>query len=412
MAYAKTITNANVATRFSAEFMAYALNHSYFGQFIGPSKRIAVAADGDPRVKRIIQSSANAIIQHRMEMGKAKGDGITIPMIYPLVGHGRVGTAGNAAAHATASLENHEEGIVDYAFKLLLKEWGHATRDTGTLTRQEAIFSWDSVAMQALGQWWGTMLDQATWNSLAGLAFVGDDATPADVGGGILVPATTPTRKLTGGMAAGVLGLHTTDATLLATEFMCLELISEARRLAIATEPIMRSVNIEGEDCYCLFMSPKQARDLKNNAGVSVANVFNTVHQNASVRGRTNPLFKHAFGFWDGVALFEYKREEKRYGVTGDVAALTTNTYDGTDAVTVANGFVNGGATTGTARAVFCGAQAAMHAYGMTPKFVTENFDYQREHGVSVQSLIAIEKPCYNSKDYGVMCIDTAVKGG
>ena len=70
-------------------------------------------------------------------------------------------------------------------------------------------------------------------------------------------------------------------------------------------------------------------------------------------------------------------------------------------------------------RAVFLGAQAAMLAMGadFNPpargqpgsafKWVEETFDYQRQLGVSAQSLIGMKKSVFNSLDFGAITIST-----
>ena len=49
-----------------------------------------------------------------------------------------------------------------------------------------------------------------------------------------------------------------------------------------------------------------------------------------------------------------------------------------------------------------------MWAWGAKPKIVTAEFDYGREHGISWQAMFAVGKPVFNSKDYGVISLQTA----
>ena len=54
------------------------------------------------------------------------------------------------------------------------------------------------------------------------------------------------------------------------------------------------------------------------------------------------------------------------------------------------------------------GEQALAWAWGARPKVVAEEFDYQREHGFAVSMMSAVEKPVFNSLDYGSIGIYTS----
>lgn len=62
-------------------------------------------------------------------------------------------------------------------------------------------------------------------------------------------------------------------------------------------------------------------------------------------------------------------------------------------------------------RAVFCGAQAVAMAWGSgyseQPKYIEDLFDYDRQFGVSVQSIIGAKKLQFNSKDFGTIVMST-----
>ena len=64
-----------------------------------------------------------------------------------------------------------------------------------------------------------------------------------------------------------------------------------------------------------------------------------------------------------------------------------------------------------TRRAVFCGAQAISLAWGQgyseAPKYEEDLFDYNRQFGVSVQTIIGAKKMQFNSKDFGTIVMST-----
>jgi hypothetical protein len=61
---------------------------------------------------------------------------------------------------------------------------------------------------------------------------------------------------------------------------------------------------------------------------------------------------------------------------------------------------------------VLLGAQSAVAAFGMKNapdkyKTVEELFDYQRELGVSVQTVLGMKKTVFNSSDFGCVVVST-----
>lgn len=405
MSYSDTeISAGNIVDQWSAEFFQYGLKNMFFSKFIGaPMKNLFWAGKTPGEVT--ILTNPNALIQLKMQLTKKKGDTVTFPRISPLVGHGRVAKPGTLD---TGSLEDHEEGVTDYEFPVELRDWGHATRDEGPLVRQQAMWDPDRVARTALGLWFAQALDAATYCAMAGLSYTGDSATPADIGGTDLVTIAAPSRKIVGGMKAGTFTARTTDAALDDEEYMCLEMIDECVAQAESTEPIIRPIIIDGQPKYLMFLSPGQVRDLRANAGASTALIWSDTMMYAELRGNKNPLFTNAIGSYNNVLLYKYQRCQTRSNETdgdsedltvtgtafdtGDI--LTTGVWDETDRY--------------AHRALFCGACAAVHAWGKKPEFVAKEFDYGRQHGFAVKMLLGIGRPEFNSVDYGVCVVDTA----
>ncbi len=60
---------------------------------------------------------------------------------------------------------------------------------------------------------------------------------------------------------------------------------------------------------------------------------------------------------------------------------------------------------------MFCGAQAAALAWGQgyseQPKYEEELFDYSRQFGVSVQTIMGAKKMQFNSKDFATIVLST-----
>jgi len=368
-----------VAEKWSAKFFKYGLQNMFFSKFIGKTSNLNTV----PKNHRpdLIQTSAEAMIQVVMDLTKSEGDGITFPLLYPLTGNGQV----------NGILEGNEVGILNYAWKQSVLDWGHATRDGGALTRQQAAFAWDPAARESLARWYGRALDAATYCALAGLGFAGDNAVD-------LIAASAPSRKLVCGnlAATGVFDTHATSAALLATEYFGLDVVGYARRVAVASEPIIRPLRIDGEDMYLMFIHPYQSKALKASSD------WKTLQQSSvAYKLKKNPIFNGMLGVYDNVILYEYQRTQTRLGDGGAEDLTTTgNTWDTGDS--------NANAVR-SARAIFAGAQAAVHAYASKPKFTRKDFDYGNKHGYAVRMLVGVGRPEFNSVDVGTMTVETAI---
>ena len=229
---------------------------------------------------------------------------------------------------------------------------------------------------------------------MAGISMVDDGGTVQ------IVTGTAPSRKLVGGTQAGTTTFRTTDAALDAAEYMSFEMIDEARRKAMddSSGPTLPPIVVGGREMYYAFLHPKQVRDLRYDAGGSVNITWKEAQMNAAARGPENPIFRHSLGIYNDVALFEYPRVASRTG-TGAGESLTANTFD--------TGDVTKSGTTAY-RALFCGAGAAVHAYGSMPSMVDKTFEYGTQKGRCLQTICAVGRPEFNSIDYGVSVIDTA----
>ncbi len=99
-----------------------------------------------------------------------------------------------------------------------------------------------------------------------------------------------------------------------------------------------------------------------------------------------NPIYTGALGEYNNVILHQDKR------------------------VTV--GITNAGATVTTVRrAAFCGAQAAVFAYGgdggQEMSWVEELFDYKNQLGIAAGMIWGLKKTMFNSLDFGTLTIST-----
>lgn len=399
-----SITANLIVKQWSKQFFKYGLGKMYFSKFIGSWGQAFDPAMNDKQ--DVVLSDPNALVQVKMDLSRTNGDTITFPMLAPLSGNGRAQKAtaaqGGSGQNTVRALEGNEEAMIQYSFPVTLLEWAHSVRTIGKLMERQPAFSVSDSMTANLGLWWARVLDLATYNAMAGISMLDDGGTVK------IVTGTAPSigRKLVGGCKAGTVTFRTTDAALDAAEYMSFEMVDEARRKAMAELlpdgttacPTIRPIISGGREMYYMFLHPKQVRDLRYDAGASVNITWKEAQMNAAARGAENPIFRNSLGIYRDVALFEYPRVASRAG-TGAAEDLTANTFD--------TGDVMKNGTTGY-RALFCGAGAAVHAYGSMPDFVDKTFEYGTQNGRCLQTIIAIDRPEFNSIDYGVMAVDTA----
>jgi N4-gp56 family major capsid protein len=104
--------------------------------------------------------------------------------------------------------------------------------------------------------------------------------------------------------------------------------------------------------------------------------------------GSKSPIYTGALGEYNNVVLHKWNRLP--FGISN------ANTYQ-----------------TSTRRGVFAGAQAAAVGFGKEFskgshfKWIEELFDYERELGVSAQTIWGIKKSVFNGADFGVIPFTT-----
>lgn len=329
----------------------------------------------------------NNIIQIKGDLKKSNGDTITIPLTAKLSGNGVTGDS---------ELEGNEEAISPYYDQVVISQKRFAVRLTGRLDEQMNAYNMRQDAKNKLSIRLQEFLERQFFMKLAGVA----NLTITDVAGTVVAADATwsntadqvPTADSAAGYGARYLCAdYTSGATsLAATDLLTPELISKAKVKAMIASPQVRPLKINGSNYYVLFVHPYQALDLKNNA------TFAQARREADVRGKDNPIFTGALGIWDGVIIKEHE-----YVPFLDISVAGHNfesSSAGTDYAAV-----------DAYRALLCGKQAAVYAQCNNDNgWVEETFDYKNKVGFATGIIGGIQKMTFNSKDYGVISIDTA----
>lgn len=298
----------------------------------------------------------NCIIQEKEEFKKEAGDKLTFDLIMKLTGAGVTGDN---------TLEGNEEAPNIYTDSVTIDQIRHAIRLNGLMTEQRATFDMRMKATQLLAIWMAeTLEDQYMFRALSG-------DTTLSFG----QAQTAPTATIYGGGKAS-------DATLTTADTFDLTLIDKAVTTAVLASPKIRPVLINGDYYFICVLSPKQVRDMRTNI---TSGQWLDIQKAISERGiDRSPIARGSLGMYNQTLLFshEFVQTYTNFGAGANVVG---------------------------ARALFCGAQSAVVAYKESaPSYVEKSFDYSNQTGFKVGRIWGLKKCVFNSKDFGVIVIDTA----
>ncbi len=336
------------------------------------AKSLAVEALKETYIGRFIGSSPSSLIHMKQELSKGAGDRITFGLRMQLNGDGV--TEGQ-------TLEGNEESLTTYSDNLLINELAHAVRvkNNGTIDAQRVPFNLREEAKDGLKDWYAGRIDQVFFNHICGYT----PATSSVYIGNNTIIAPSATRRLYGGSATTDQGLTTAS-----TDSLTLALIDKAVEVAKTASPMLRPVRVNGEDMFVMFIHPTQTTSLRTSTTTGNWQDIQKAAMTGGLVGN-NPIFKGSLGVYNNVILHESTR------VTQGVHSST------------------GAAVSNTRRAVLCGAQAAAIGYGQkfsggeNYNWVEELFDYERELGVSAQTVWGLKKTVFNSVDFSTIVIST-----
>lgn len=332
------------------------LKATYFGKFMG--------------------TGSSAMIHVKTEPSKGAGDELTFGLRMQLNGDGV--TEGQ-------TLEGNEEALATKSDKLRLNELMHAVRvkSENSIDAQRVPFSMRSEGKDGLQDWFSDRFDTTMFNHLCGNTLVTDDRYR----GNNVITAPSAGRIIR--------SIGSDDATVQAdnTKTFNLGLIDYAVEAAKTASPLIRPIKVGGEDKWLCFLHPYQVTDLRTNTN---SGQWLDIQKAALAggAGTKSPIYTGALGEYNGVILHE--------------------------ALRICQGISNAGALQAdTRRAVLCGAQAGALGWGQkfdggktgaNYKWIEETFDYQRELGISAQTVWGIKKTTFEGVDFGTIVITTYAK--
>lgn len=241
--------------------------------------------------------------------------------------------------------------------------------------------------MMGLSDWWADRWDTWAFNQLGGYTpqtdtrYTGHNAV------------TAPTRQVWPAAVTTDQGLNTATGV---TDVFTLTLIDKAVELAKTGTPPIRPIMIDGEKWFIVFIHPYQTTSLRAFPVTSTAQVTWYDLQKSFLQGTgsaQNALFTGALGTYNGCILHESNRVPQ--GVNSSTGA----------AVTTAR------------RAILCGAQAAVAAFGQghdknSYDWFEQLFDYGNKLGVKAGCISGLKKSVYNSTDFGTVVMSSKAIAG
>jgi len=337
------------------------------------SKKTFYEALSQTHASQFMGSDPGSLLQVVTETQKDAGDTVHVPLLVDLTGDG---------VSEGTSLEGNEEALTYYRDSLYINELAHAVELKERIDKQRVPMRLREDARMMLQQWYANRIDTMFFNQLAGVS-----TETRGVYNGFNSPLD-PSSSSAGNTNAqriiyGGLGNHTTENSLSASgtaDTFSLTSIDVAVNLAKRTSPPIRPIKVGNQDYYVCFIHPDQARSLRTTTSTGG---WLDIQKAAMMGGEVNenPIFTGALGVYNNTVIHENRR------------------------VPLAPG------TTTVRRAIFCGAQAGLMAYGKgyseRGDWVEEYFDYQRRFGVSWQTIFGMKKTRFNGSDFGSIVIST-----
>lgn len=329
--------------------------------------------------RKFVGTSENSVIQRKTELESDSGDRISFDLSVQLRGEHTEGDR---------RLEGKEESLKFYTDEVIIDQARKAVSAGGKMTRKRTAHNLRSVAKGRLGDYWSRFMDEMTFMYLSGARGINADFLfPLGYTGhaGNTLQAPDAGHILYAGSA-------TSKGTITSSDKMNRLLIERAAVQATmlqAQDPEaanMVPVSMEGEERYCVVMSPFQEHDLR----VADATGWLEIQKAAAgAEGKNNPLFKGSLGMINNVILHSHRNAIRfsDYGTGQDLPA---------------------------GRALFLGRQAGVVAYGTTGgtrfSWKEEVKDYGNEPTVASGTIFGIKKTRFNGQDFGVMSLDTYAK--
>lgn len=316
---------------------------------------------------KFMGEDTNNLIQIKTELGKGAGDRLTFGIRQQLAG---------AGVQGDNTLEGNEEELITYTQFLYIDQLRHAVRSKGEMSEQRVSFDLRNESKDGLSDWWADRWDSWLFNQICGVStqtdirYTGMQATVAPDAAHQVFP-----------------GAAIAEASLSATTAFrfSLALIDKARERGKLAVNTLRPLNVDGREMYLAFIHPFQVTSLRQSTASSQWSDIQLAAL-AAKDASDNPLYNGALGVYNQTIIYESTRVPL-------VAGATAGTND-------------------VARAVLCGAQAAVCGFGRkygksTMSWNEKAFDYDNKLGVKAGCIGGLTKTRLNGSDFAAVTMSS-----
>ena len=327
---------------------------------------------------RFIGTDDNNIIQRKTELETDAGDTISFDLCVQMRAR---------PTYGDARLEGKEESLKFYTDQVIIDQVRHAASAGGKMSRKRTAHDMRMIAKNRLGDYFARLVDELFFMYLSGARGINQDFIEAlDYTGfaGNAFTAPDASHQMYGGSATSKAGLAATDKMSVTTIEKAINKAEMMQALDPKTANMVPVTN-GADDQYVLLMSPFQEFDLRTSS--TTGQWIDIQKAAAAAEGRNNPIFKGGLGMVNNTVLHKHRNVIRfsDYGAGSNVKA---------------------------ARALLLGRQAAVVAYGtaggLRYSWEENTKDYGNEPTVASGFIGGIKKTVFNSKDFGVISIDTA----
>lgn len=338
------------------------------------SNELSIEAPNEMFWKAYMGTDANSVIKVEEDLKKTSaGEKITTTMQMKLSGDG---AEGDNKIEGTSA----EEKLNLFPDAVYIDQRRKSVESPGKMELQRVPMKMRKAARDALAIWNGEDADQMLFCYLSGARGVNDFHFPSTWTGRANNTLQTPTYTVYGDDAGTP---ATSKADLAVGDIMTLNTIERAKAVAKTVNPKIRPITRGNRGKYLMVMHIFQAFSLRNSTSDRDWRFIRS-----QTDGKDSLIYKDALGEWGGVILQEHENviQFNDYGAVGNVNA---------------------------ARALLLGAHAGMMAWGKGSAWGKYDWNEETEDRGNVLVVTSAvmrgeKKTRYNSKDIGVIAVDTA----
>ncbi|QND60376.1 N4-gp56 family major capsid protein [Mesorhizobium huakuii] len=329
--------------------------------------------------RKFVSEDDNAVIQRLTDLESDAGDTIDFDLSVQLRAKP---TAGDAR------LQGKEENLRFFSDQVKIDQLRHGVSAGGKMSRKRTTHNIRKIGKDRLSDYWSKYVDELNFIYLSGSRGMNEDFTEdlTYVGlAGNTIDAPDAAHLIYGGVATTKVGLVASDKM----AKLVVEKAAAKARTMRTTDPTtanMMPVMINGEPHYVLLMSVFQEFDMRTADTTGWMDIQKAL---ITAEGKNTPIFKGGLGMVNNVVLHSHE------------SAIRFSDY-------------GAGANVPAARALFMGRQAGVVAYGSSSglrfSWTEEMQDHGNEPVIAAGVILGVKKTRFNSKDFGIISIDTAAK--